>query len=565
MSATGLLKIVLQSSSEHSIEYKGGVKHIATAETDIYVFGNIQHHWYNDDLTCIDYFNDQQYNHSFYQKLNGHFSLVIIDRKTNKSRLVANRSGGFRLYIKTFENQLLISNHLSYLKFAENKFDLQALSETLDFRWNSGESSLLKGILQLPSSCYWEFIGNELSKKVCYQYFPVSNQFNTSTNETKINEVEDILSQSLQKAITPGSRVAVLLSGGVDSSVLAALASKHQKNLVAISHRSDDHQNLELETAIQFAQELGIEHQIYTINNCDILDAFIKTIEIIEQPARYQSSLLLYKLFEHMAGKFDQIIYGEAADTLFGSSLVKRFKLRQQKQKRLLSFTKNIPFAKQIIKLLPSKNKLKTLLNENHHDYMLLSSQLEYSNLGQECIDKIHPKPFPLSVVDRLIKMEEGVHINDNNIAIASVKSFLMRTDRDNHFHETGALATHFKMELVSPFVDYKVITYAATLDDESYYGNAFIKPLLREIGTKYFTPSLMYIKKKGFPAPYESWMAGPLNKLWQDTEHSFQLPKNLEEDHEFQWTMICLYKYMQNFNISFEVFVYLLKNKQNI
>jgi len=445
MTNTGLVKIVFDTSI-HNIELKGNVKHISTKEVDIYVFGNIQHGWYNDDVTCIEKFSNQLYNNSFYQHINGHFSLVIVEKTTNKVRLVANRSGGFRLYVKVYKNQLLISDRLTYLKFNKNTFNQKALSETLDFRWNTGESSLLEGISQLPSACYWDFTGNELSKKVCYQHFPVSNQFNTSTNETKVIEVEKLLSECLYESITPGARVAVLLSGGVDSSVLAALANKHQNNLVAISHRSDDHQNPELATAIQFAQELGIEHQIYTINNSDILDAFIKTIEIIEQPARYQSSLLLYKLFEHMAGKFDQIIYGEAADTLFGSSLVKRFNLRLQKQKRLLSLTKNIPYANKMIDLLPKGNKFKTLQNENCHDYMLSSSQLEYSALGQVLINSYHQKSVSLSVIDRLINIAEVSEISNDNLAIANIKSFLMRTDRDNHFHETGALAAHFEM-----------------------------------------------------------------------------------------------------------------------
>jgi asparagine synthase (glutamine-hydrolysing) len=547
-----LLKIQFNNNTEHSIQDSSGIKKFTTENTNVYVFGNIQHHWYTDDSTCINYFNEQQYSDNFYQNLNGHFSLVIIEKNTNKVRLVANRSGGFRLYIKIHENQLSISNHLTSLKSNENEFNQTALSETLNFRWNSGESSLLNGILQLPSACYWDFSGNELSKKVCYQYFPVSNQFNTCTNETKADDVEKILSQSLHEAITPGARVAVLLSGGVDSSVLAALAKKHQSSLVAISHRSDDHQNPELETAIQFAKELGIEHKIYTINNCDILDAFTKTIEIIEQPARYQSSLLLYKLFEHMAGKFDQIIYGEAADTLFGSSLVKRFHLRQKKQKRLLSLIGKIPFTKQIINLLPSTNKIKTLLNENYHDYMMLSSQLEYSGLGKEYINNINTDSMPLSVVDRLVNIPDVHKINPDNIAIASIKSFLMRTDRDNHFHETGALAAHFDMELVSPFVDAKVIAYAATIDDKSYYGSDYVKPILREIGAKYFTPSLMYITKKGFPAPYESWIEGPLKQQREAAEKAFELPEDKKNNHEFQWTIICLYQHMKNFNIPF-------------
>jgi len=109
------------------------------------------------------------------------------------------------------------------------------------------------------------------------------------------------------------------------------------------------------------------------------------------------------------------------------------------------------------------------------------------------------------------------------------------------------------QMELISPFVDAKVISYAAALDDKSYYGDTFIKPILREIGTKYFTPSLMYITKKGFPAPYKLWLEDPLSELWKSTMYAFELPEHLGNDHEYQWTMVCLYHLMKSFDISFK------------
>lgn len=533
------------------VNVHGNITHCATASSNVYIYGEIQHHWFYNQVLLTEKLNKNQYNKEFYQQLNGHFSLVIIDKNNGKLRVVANRSGGCRLYIKQCDDKLIISDRLSKLLDKSNKFSTEALPEIINFRWNSGEHSILQGIRQLPSACYWDFIATQLMNKCCYQYFSINTSFSNDHIEDKANDVASLLSLSMKESIAPNSRVAVLLSGGVDSSVLAALASKFQENLVAISHQSDDQQNPELETAIQFAQELGIEHQIYTINNDEILDAFINTAAIIEQPARYQSSLILYKLFEKMTGKFDQIIYGEAADTLFGSSLVKRYKLRYKKQKTLHGATQYIPFAKAIINFLPENNRWRQLYNESVNEYLLSSSQLEYGKDTTLIKKQFSLQPTDLLVMSRLIAPQIAHEkISTFRLSEAKIKSYLMRTDRDNHFHETGALAAKFNMTLISPFVDYRIVEYASTLTDADYYGESFIKPVLRKIGESYFTPSLMYLNKKGFPAPYESWITGPLSALWTQVKEELVLPDESDHDTEYQWTMMCLQQVAKQLNI---------------
>lgn len=529
----------------------GNVTHINTSASDVFVVGTIQHGWFLDDIKRCQHFEKHQYQESFYQKLNGHFSIIIVDKKSNRTRIVANRSGGFRLYIKIGDHTIEIADQLKLLTNATATLSSAAIAEVIDFRWNSGEHSIVEGIWQLPSACYWDFTGNEITQKTCYQYFPLADAAPAQKFSDNVATVERLLSNALQESIPKNSRVAVLLSGGVDSSVLAALAHQFDKNLVAISHRSDDQQNPELATAIQFAKELGIEHQIYTINNQDITDAFNRTIDIIEQPARYQSSLLLYKLFEKMAGKFDHVIYGEAADTLFGSSLVKRYKLRRTKQQKLLSIISPIPLASNVIDLLPKNNKIRRLKNENYLDYMRASSQIDYHSASQQYLTQWRGKNYDLAVMARLLASDQKHNIEQEKFEVAAIKSYLMRSDRDNHFHETGALARHFNIELISPFVDYRVVNYAASLDDESYLGDHFVKPVLREIGCKYFTKHLMYIKKKGFPAPFETWIDGPLQSQCKEAMQKLNVPMEAKQDYELQWTMLCLYMCSENLTMN--------------
>jgi len=535
--------------AHYSFAHSQQLRHIETPTSHILVFGTIQHQWFYDDHSTEEQFCQKQYQTTFYQQLNGHFSLVIIAKNENKIRLVANRSGGFRLHCLMENNEIIISNNLQALNIEQPNFDRTALRETLEYRWNSGESSLLFGVNLLPSSCYWDIENTNIVSKQYYALFPVPVK-EQNTIEQQALQTSDLLTQAMVDAVKPNSKVAVLLSGGVDSSVLAALASKKIANLVAISHRSPEHGNPELDTAITFAKELGIAHRIIEVSDDDIKKAFVAVTKIIEQPPRYQSSLILYTIFQAIGEDFDQILYGEAADTLFGTSLVKRWKLRQHKQTKLASVGRYIPFIQPLINLLPDSNKFKLLQNENLESYALSSSRLSLSENAERHINRWAPKKQALRVLSHLISSENTDNIAPATVDLAKLKSFLMRTDRDNHFHETGVIANQFGLELISPFVDYRVINYAAKLQDDSYFGQDFVKPILRKIGEQYFTPELMYLPKLGFPAPHEIWMKGVLQSFWQDAKQHFSLHEDYENDVEFKWTMASLAILAQHLHI---------------
>jgi len=522
---------------------------IETTKSYIIIIGSIQHTWFSDNKKRIDIFEKNQYDELFYQQLNGHFSIVIISKNDKKIQLVSNRSGGFRLYCLLENNKLLISNSLKEFNIKQPSFDRVALREIFEFRWNSGESSLLSAIHQVPSSCIWNIENGEIINKQYYSLFPLCAQ-NKSNMEQQVAQTSTLLTQAMVDAVKPNSKIAVLLSGGVDSSVLAALANTKLDNIVAISHRSTEHCNPELATAIKFAKELGIEHRIIDVSDEDITDAFVKVTKIIEQPARYQSSLILYKIFQSICTDFDQIIYGEAADTLFGTSLVKRWKLRQIKQKKLNKIAHYIPFFRQLINFLPNNNKFKLLQNETLENYMLSSSRLDLSSSAEAYINRLTPEKQRLRVMSHLISSKNSVQKSPAEVDLAKLKSYLMRTDRDNHFHETGSIADYFNLELISPFVDHRVVNYAAQLNDEYYFGQEFVKPILRRIGEQYFTPELMYLPKLGFPAPHEIWMKGILNYFWLDAKQYFSLVDEYEDDVEFKWTMASLCILSQHLNI---------------
>ena len=302
-----------------TISTEGNFKHFDTERAHFFVVGLIQHPWF-DSENCLTEVAKLIEGTHFIQKLNGYFSVIVISKAGEAIRILANRSGGLRLYFHESTDQITISSSLINLtnRLTAPKLDYISLREELEFRWLTSERSLVADIQQLQpgSFCDLAFTPSREPKIQYYWKFPARPKLKLPT-ERHVENVFNNLTDTLHNLIRPNAKIAVLLSGGVDSTLLAGMLKHLNYNFVAFSHRSTRHNNPELDDAINFAESLNVEHRIIEISDEEIQEVFHKTTEIIEQAPRFQSSLILYKLFEAMSGEFDQVLYGEGADTLY--------------------------------------------------------------------------------------------------------------------------------------------------------------------------------------------------------------------------------------------------------
>jgi len=522
----------------HRFQCSGENINIETSTGWILIIGEIQHKWFYSPARD-EIFDNGKYDESFYRGLNGHFSLIVIDKFSDRIRLVSNRSGGNRLYFTHIDGELIIANRLKrlrrFLDVAE--LDPVGLKELTGYRWTTGERGLLSRVTQLPPGQWCDVDLTGRAEWGGYWQLPRRHQAPQATIPGQANTTEDMLGRVICDAIRPGGRVAVLLSGGVDSSVLAAIARNYVPGLVALSHASPEHGNPELATAMEFSRQLGIEHRVIEIDDSDVLAAFQSTVEIIEQPPRNQSSVILFKIFESVMGEFDQIIYGEGADTLFGSNTVKRYWLRAAKRRRLSSAMRMLPFIRGALERFGSNGRILDLLRETPESFIASEQRLAMAPPALEFL-----YAFLSSVeVDRKCDRD----VDSDHVPLTSVseepdlvKALVMVSDVANHFHEAVALARRFDIDLISPFVDSTVMQYAAGLDNKSYYGDDYVKPILRRIGEKYYVKELMYIRKIGFPAPHEKWLETVLGPVWNMAKSRFVIQGDHDRDGEFRWTM---------------------------
>ena len=505
-----------------------------------------------DELSKESFVNFFQ-NENFYSRLEGHFSFVIVYKKEPVYRLVTNRLGGNRLYYTSVNDTLLTSNSIFTLKEnIKQKITLNksSLRQLMEYRWLTENESLLSGIYQTQPGEYIEFHKDKLPKLSKYWRFPIKKACNSSMSE-HVERTTELLAKSMKEVIGKNDRIGLLLSGGVDSSLLGGILKDLGVEFIAYSHRNENHPNPELDTAVQFAKHLKVRHEIVDIKDDQVPGLFVETVKTLEQPPRSQSSIILYKLLEKMGASCNVVIYGECADTLFGSNVVKRLKNNLQKKKLIETLGNKIPFFQLLLKKVYTSEKVDSILNTSALTHNISEAQLELNSCSKKWIDINIDNSLSFSYVgDLLEKIDKS--FDSSKIELNLFKAIVFRGDCANHFQETSSIASKCNIQVVSPFGHNDVIDYAATLNDKVYYGNDFVKPILRKIGERHYPKELLYLTKYGFPAPYEKWLSTCLHPLWEKACIKFSLSPNDNYDNEFRWNIISLSTLLEYLEVDF-------------
>jgi asparagine synthase (glutamine-hydrolysing) len=472
-------------------------------------------------------------------QLDGAFNLFLLNKQQGSCTVMTDRLGGQRLYYHYADDGIYLSPEPTTIaSLLHNRtFDSRGLMESIHFRWLCGSQSLIDGMAKLAHAAIFQLSVN--SPPVLLKRFGLLpakiNQSGGKTISASAKQLHQLLLNNISASVRSDEKVAVLLSGGVDSSILLGLCCQLGLNVVAISLLHVDYPNPELETAKTFARQLNVEHRVLSITDADIAALFSDTVQHLYSAPRAHSTVSLLLLIQQLSGEFDKVLYGEGADTLFGSNAVKHFAKRFNKHQVLKRILHYLPGSQTAVNLLPKHNKLRQLANFSVPEAAIAIGQLALTaKVSAALVDE-------LKLQQAEILQQLNVDVSDLtslDSALRYLKQIIISNSVTNHFYELETLASAYQLKLVSPFVSWPVLSYAADLPNELYFGGDFIKPVLRKLGEHFFTPSLMYLPKIGFPVPHKNWLAGPLSQLMQEAALFFNVPLAWLDDEEFAWSL---------------------------
>ena len=256
------------------------------------------------------------------------FSKVDYNENKNVFDIFKSIMSGRTIYYHiNSKGEFFCSTHISMLKKAGVPIEENAdvLPEFFVYRYIMTPQTLYKNIKQLVAGSHLHI---KMLKGKCKilrvdEYNPPRPNHKKSTNvETKSNNTLSILDESIQALNPCSDKLTVLLSGGLDSSILFKLS----QNNFNINHTfstgypfEDPGKNLEKEYALSAAEAFNVKHSYYETSNEEYLRGFIEAIESAETPLHHLQSVMFHLIFKNGISKEKNIIIsGEGAEAPFG-------------------------------------------------------------------------------------------------------------------------------------------------------------------------------------------------------------------------------------------------------
>jgi asparagine synthase (glutamine-hydrolysing) len=480
----------------------------------------------------------ESHDDAFLSRIHGNYCALIIS-PDGEMQGFCDRFGARSLYWQTtLQQQIVIASRQEILPVSGHSWDQLGLAEMLRYRWTSGPQTLVAGVSRLP---HWKRVSFSRNGEICIRETSQQPRWPTQTHAAsfaeKLNETRTALSDSLREAALSHDRVAIFLSGGVDSSLLAALYKTCFRHCLLVTPVFGGGNDPELEAAKSYAEKLQLEHLLVKFDP-NRLDTDLCELVHAKGGQIHFHALAIHQMMAAIPSDYQLCVYGEAADGMFGSGLFKRVE-HHLRIKRMAGW---LPRAGvNLLSRLPLRRaqQLGHLLNKPEIDVILQSFQIQYDPRSMSLIESLYNADVADLFEHRAVR---DFRSQGGGEMRRLLQDLALRCESASHFKETGISATCFGKQVFVPFLSDAVLDAAGSLTREQYYGGKFTKPILRELACEHFDRDMIYSQKRGFDVPYIAWLEGPLAHLVEAARRERQLfDGSLLEDFELT-THVSLY-----------------------
>src|SRR6202522_323834 len=267
----------------------------------------------------------EQYGPDCVEKLRGMFAFAIWDRRQRTLFCARDRLGKKPFYYYWDGKLLAFASEIKALfehPAISPTFNETLLPEYLTFGYCSGEETLFSGIRKLmPGHHLTLRLGDATAAPVIRQYWeiPEPGHVEERSDESWIAECRERLEEAVSTRLMSDVPLGMFLSGGVDSSTIAALIKRMASGPVktfAVGYRETAYS--ELGYARQVADAIGTDHHEVTIDSEDFFQALPRPIWPEDEPIVWPSSVSLYFVSKLAAEQVKVVLTGEGSDELFG-------------------------------------------------------------------------------------------------------------------------------------------------------------------------------------------------------------------------------------------------------
>jgi asparagine synthase (glutamine-hydrolysing) len=457
----------------------------------------------------------EEHGNGFAARLRGMFAVAIWDAPRRRLVLARDRFGIKPLYYRDAGGELAFASELRALPRGE--VDLDALEAFLAFNSIPAPLTIFREVRKLPAGhlLLWEDGRVRLERFARPAPVPV-DELRDDDEAELVEELRSRLRDSVRAHLVSDVPVGVLLSGGVDSALLAALAAEESGEplrtfSIGFEERSFD----ELADARRVAERYGTQHRELVLRP-DAALLLPALAEAFDEPFADSSALPTCLVSELAASDVKVALSGEGGDELFGGYYTYAADLLAARVGALARL------ARPVVERLPSSSRrasfdyrAKRFVRavhlpplERHHGWKEIFSadaraELTGRRSPYDPVELLRARYAETEGADELARLQ------DVDLGTYLVDDLLVKTDRASMAHS---------LEARVPYLDTVVTNLALALPTRHKVRGLAKKVLLRRAAEPLLPREIVHGKKRGFSIPAAAWLRGELEPFARET-----------------------------------------------
>lgn len=514
-----------------------------------------------------------QWDTDCFSRLRGMFAAAFWTEQERRLVLVRDRVGIKPLYICRQGDDLYFGSELKTILLhpeIPRRLDLDALHYFLALNYVPGPFSMIEGIRKLRPGHFLEWRDGSVQEQ---RYWKLPH---TQNEHWKLADAEstldDLLTKSVREHLLADVPVGIWLSGGIDSSTVLHYASRESSHRVKTFSITFHGRSFD-ETAYihQLVQQYQTEHYELDLNpELDLPSAIEEMCNYADEPLADAGALPIWFLSRLTRQHAIVALSGEGADEMFGGyvtyqadHLVSYLRLLPKAARRsLLAALSHWPVSDEKISF---EYKLKRFLegsllppDEAHIYWNGAFSRAQQEQLlftpnharVQDLFTDDFPAPNRDGSLNRYLTFDRTYYLTDD---------LLQKVDRMSMAHS---------IEVRPPYLDHRIIEFAATLPDRFKVNGRTLKVILKKLMKSRLPQSVIRRPKTGLDIPAHEWLRGPLRPLLEATLSADAVKRTalfrpeaiarLKEDHIARranfgyhlWGLMILFLWMKHWNI---------------
>lgn len=428
------------------------------------------------------------YGNNFIEKVDGQFSIVLLNKNLNTITLIRDRLGQKPLYYSFDENNFIFSsNFKSVLSYKKGfKLDKDQISNFLELGCIPAPHTLDKEIKKLYPAEILEFSTKTFSITKKIRYWKIEDYIDK--NKFEKDKFFDLFNKSVEKRLLSDVPLANLLSGGIDStSIIKAQFDNKITPINTYTIKNTEKKYDESQWAKKVSDRYETNHEVVEINGNNLSIDPLEIIKCFDEPYSDPSIFPSHMIYKNISKKFKVALSGDGGDELLGGYEKITISMKRGFLPSLI--------VKALFKLYPAKygtaGWLSNIAFSADLSYLLLTTDkklLDLLSLKNNINFKNKYFYKPAGMFKKLI-------ISDYKFYFSEL--MLLKVDRTSMANS---------LEVRSPFLDHKLIEYILSTDF-SFFEIKRSKSILKEYLNNDFNEEFLNRDKMGFVFDLENWI----------------------------------------------------------